>query len=219
MIRLPRFLLIWRPRRVVLPTLAAMACSLLTVPIAAQAEPMEFTFQRSDHRAIGFGLNFLIYGSGDITPGTTARLRDFVQRNSMIGGVKTLYLSSPGGSLMEGLTLGRYLRTEAFGTGISSLRPSGKDFDFGPADCLSACTLAFLGGVERHLPMGGSVFGVHRFYFTGGERTAQDSDVAQMISSQVVAYLREMDVDTGFFTEMARAGREEINALSAARMQ
>jgi hypothetical protein len=176
---------------------------------------MDFTFKRSDQRALGFGLHVFIYGTGDITPGTTARLRDFLQRNRISEGVLTLYLNSSGGSLGEGMTLGRFIRDRGMDTAVSTPHTLGRDAAF----CLSACSIAFLGGVQRYEPLSGRVLGVHRFYFTGEGRPAQESDVAQVVSPRVVAYLREMGVDTGFFTEMTRAGREEINVLSAARMR
>src|SRR4051794_28140556 len=90
-------------------TLASLSAPPSPPPAApprAWAEPMEFTVQRSDFREHGFGLHFLLYGSGDIEPGTVARLRAFVDRNRVTGGIVTLYLNSPGGSLAEGMSLG-----------------------------------------------------------------------------------------------------------------
>jgi hypothetical protein len=59
-----------------------------------------------------------------------------------------------------------------------------------------------------------SVYGVHRFYGS----SSFDADVAQVTSSAVVQYIREMGVDPDLFDEMTKAGREEINILSPPRL-
>lgn len=65
--------------------------------------------------------------------------------------VAELQLFSPGGSLSEGMLMGRLVRTRALATRIVS-----------GARCMSACNFIFMGGVVRTVEPGGA-FGVHMF--------------------------------------------------------
>ena len=84
-----------------------------------------------------------------------------------------------------------------------------------PAVCLSACTLAYLGGVFRFLD-DRSKYGVHRFFST---RQQFDSDAAQVVSSVVVQYIREMGADPNLFSQMTKAGKDEINVLARPQLE
>jgi hypothetical protein len=88
-----------------------------------------------------------------------------------------------------------------------------------PALCASACTLAFLGGVERTIGSR-NAYGVHRFFVNGADiaTSAEANDRAQIISSVIVGYIAEMGVDTALFREMAKAGSRDLNVLSGEQM-
>jgi hypothetical protein len=83
-----------------------------------------------------------------------------------------------------------------------------------PGVCLSACTLSYIGGVFRWLDPK-SMYGVHRFF----GNSSFGADAAQVVSSAVVQYIREMGVDPDLFEEMTKAGREEINVVSGRRLE
>ena len=67
--------------------------------------------------------------------------------------------------------------------------------------------MTFIGGRFRYLTAR-SRFGVHRFYFTRQNDNA--SDAAQIMSALVVAYIKDMEVDTALFTLSTNAGRDEM---------
>lgn len=122
-------------------------------------------------------------------------------------------LDSPGGSLLEGIELGRVIRDHGLFTYINKAgRDKHEDL---PGGCYSACTLAFLGGQFRFIDKE-SKFGVHRFYSVG--TTESDSDVSQILSAAIVQYIRDMGVDPDLFTEMTRAGKSEINILEHSKL-
>ena len=81
--------------------------------------------------------------------------------------------------------------------------------------CLSACAIAFIGGVQRYVP-GGSVFGVHRVSATA--RSSQDFAAGQIVAAQISAYIREMGVDSRLFDRMADTDKDRIYVLGAAEL-
>ncbi|HWL82774.1 MAG TPA: hypothetical protein VNR89_17630 [Roseomonas sp.] len=163
-----------------------------------------------------------LYGKGPIDETTPARLREAVRRYQVPPG-SWLNLSSPGGSLQAGLELGRTIRDLGLFTSVGE---RGNGFALGkpykappPALCASACVFAFLGGSRRQISEPNKL-GVHRFFFQGSDlaTSAQANDRAQIISSRIVSFLREMGVNTDLFAEMAKAGSHELNILSTQRM-
>src|ERR1700694_4156912 len=94
-----------------------------------------------------------------LIPALLIDLKRLLLRNNVIDG-SWLYLDSPGGNLFEGMKLGRVIRKHSLFTTVGKINPKPKG-DVLPAHCLSACTLAFLGG-EFRFWKDGSIFGVHR---------------------------------------------------------
>ena len=74
--------------------------------------------------------------------------------------------------------------------------------------------MAFLGGLYRWID-DKSHFGVHTLYADND----LGSDVDQQVSSQIIEYMKEMGVDAALFSEMAKAGGDEINILSSDRLR
>ena len=65
----------------------------------AASEPMTFSLWRADYRPRA-GLVQAVYADGTIEPGTAERFKDFLKANKLEPG-GTVYLNSPGGSLVE----------------------------------------------------------------------------------------------------------------------
>jgi hypothetical protein len=149
-----------------------------------------------------------IYATGTIDIGAPDRLRGLIKRYNIPAG-STVDISSPGGNLIAGMTLGRIFRAAGFDTDVGQSDPTDKTAAHS-GQCFSACTLAFLGGRWRFV-RSGSIYGVHRFYFK--KSTGQDSDAAQMISAGIIRYIREMGVDPDLFSEMTVAGRDDITLI------
>jgi hypothetical protein len=198
------------------------------------AEPMKFSLYRADLRP-QFGLIQDVYASGVIVSGTASAFTAFVQAHGVAPG-GTVLLDSPGGLLDEGLKLGDAIRSAGLNTDVG-VRGPGDDLRIGekfgenadrlihamgvdavppkklPGSCLSACTMAFLGGVQRYFNQG-SVYGVHRFSFPGNSSEPGYVDAAQITSGIVVGYIEKMGVDPKLFTRLTEAGPNDIRIIS-----
>lgn len=90
-----------------------------------------------------------------------------------------VWLDSPGGNPFEGFKLGRLIRSLQLATVV----PEG-------AFCASACTMAFLGGVQRRIE------GPYLVHAASPSDEADDMavvlDVAQIFSAEYVGFAREM---------------------------
>ncbi|MEO8669208.1 MAG: hypothetical protein ABI399_11870 [Bauldia sp.] len=143
---------------------------------------MEFT-------ATDRGINTVIEASGEVTAGDDQRLRDVAA--SVAANIKAmtqsadafrtrtvLELDSPGGNLGAGLQLGYAIRE----LGLATRVPDGKS-------CASACTYAFLGGLDRRVA---GPFGIHAMSTSEEKIEAGMLDDVQEISAILLAYAREM---------------------------
>lgn len=181
--------------------LGILACGLN--PAAAQRLSISASALPSRLEAALMGSARYVYLDGEIDADAAKRFETFVAAND-IPYTSTVVMNSPGGSLVAGIELGRAIRKRGFTTDVGTrIKRDGRD-GYEPGICMSACTLAFIGGRFRHLS-DGSRFGVHRFYFT--KRSDDASDIAQMMSALVVAHIRDMEVDTALFTLSTKAGR------------
>ena len=149
----------------------------------------------------------VIVGKGGIVPGTSQVLRDFLFMQGLGPALHhgmTLYLNSPGGSVADAIKLGRVIREHKLNTRVGGL---GGVTMASTADgiCVSACTLAFLGGIERSVQFN-AIYAVHRFF--RGDRGAgtADMDVAQLLAAEIQRYMREMEVDARLLELWVRAG-------------
>lgn len=165
---------------------------------------MEFELRRYDARHLGLDLYQSIYAAGSIESGDTRRLALLLDQWQVIPG-GTVVFDSPGGSLREGLALGRLIRERELHTDIRRMSADDGQVD-GPAQCASAAAWAYLGGVFRHIHPD-STFGIHRFY---SPDSRVDADVAQVLSGELVEYLGTMGIDPDVFRLSTIAGRDEI---------
>jgi hypothetical protein len=199
--------------------LVAALLSLISWPRLAHAQPqMTFHAEPPQQPEFIFGNAWNIFLDGQIDLGAPTRFKALVAQKK-IPANSMVYLNSPGGSLLAGLELGRLIRKAGFFTavrarGTLNLKLGNDRHNADPGVCLSACTLAYLGGTFRWLDPK-SVYGVHRISGNGDF----GPDAAQVASSMVVQYIREMGGDTDLFDEMTRAGREEINVLSKRHLE
>lgn len=187
-------------------------CSLLAglgfhSPALAE-QPMTFFADTSEQerfivQAMHGGV-YDIYASGEITEGTTDRFLAFVRAHNIEAA--KVHLNSPGGSLSEGMKLGRAFRALQFFTTVGLYNPTYEDGLNSTSICASACAYAFAGGVSRFLDQYTGRLGVHQFY--GVEGTGASEGTIQQISGLVVAYLDEMGVDAKAFTLSTAAERD-----------
>ena len=153
-----------------------------------------------------------IYADGEITAGTAERFTAFLQRNK--GCIKPgawVVFNSPGGNIIQGIQLGYAIRAGRFNTTIARRGDRSEE----PGYCLSACTMSFLGGVNRHPGPAGSVYGVHQFY---SDSQGIDMGSVQQVSALILLFVREMGTDPNYFTAMVQAGRNEVLPLTPPQM-
>ncbi len=190
---------------------AAVFCSPLCW--AQSQEQLEFHALQPLEPAEVFGNAWTIYADGPIDADAGPRLDRLIKDND-IPPKSLLYLNSPGGDFMGGITLGRVIRSALMLTYVG--RETADRLKPQAGECLGACALAFLGGDFRYL-VDGSIYGVHRFKAANAD--GQGADTAQVVSAEVVQYIRDMDVDPALFTEMSKVGPGEINRLSTADLK
>lgn len=166
---------------------------------------------------------------GDIVEGDAEKLRQAIETANGSGRlVISAGLYSRGGSLSEGLKIGRILRANRISTRApseastdmpdlficsmtaGSYLPLSNSVENPDCSCFSACALAWLGGVGR----GGSV-GLHRAYL--GDRDARYDDYESTISgaaTEVHAYLDEMRVPSFVFDKIMTTASADVVILS-----
>lgn|GEM_PF-3591993 len=124
-----------------------------------------------------------IFAEGDVEEGDVERLTEFLS-TTIIRKTIAIYLASPGGSLYEGMRLGRYFKANRIKTVVEDDRL-----------CASACALAFLGGRDNagnvwRSSTSNSKLGFHAF---SSSEALQDENLTQRVVSHVLAYGREVD--------------------------
>ena len=190
---------------------AIVALCCLTFPAHAESLSIQVEPADADQRT-GSDVRWTVFLEGKIDVGATDRVG---QELALIGDDRAdVYLDSPGGSLADAMRIGRLLRRVRANTllGKRGSRNSGVE----PGVCLSACAIAFLGGVKRYAA-GGSVFGVHRI--STAVHSDQDFAAGQIVAAQVSGYIREMGVDSHLFDRMAGTDKDRIYILGASEMR
>ena len=154
-----------------------------------------------------FGRSAHIEVEGEIREGDAEKIESFVGSLQFSDDLRIhVSFNSPGGSLSEGLRIGRYLLdlpvtvTTNINRGLST-----------PGECASACVFAFLGGHYRYL-MEGSRLGVHQFYLTDGNDLTANEGVAvsQFLAGEIVEFIGQARVKPEFFSLISSVNPSEI---------
>jgi len=158
---------------------------------------------------------FLI--EGVFQGGETLTLESFVGKLPPDKSVAVI-LNSPGGSLDEGLKLGRFFHRARISTFV---------LGYG-GGCASACAIAFLGGRDRdgrpsRVKMTGGSLGFHQFRRErpgGADKKYTKADIEQevaitrRIALAIIEYLSDIGEDMSFLHLMLKAPTAEVNLLS-----
>ncbi|MCC8931003.1 SH3 domain-containing protein [Rhizobium sp. 'Codium 1'] len=137
-----------------------------------------------------------------------ADLTPFIQAVQRAGGRGvTVVFNSPGGNPSKAIELGRLIRS----LGLSTLQPRS-------LECVSACALAFMGGVSRVAETGS--IGVHKSSFSDVSGISVDDAVSyiQQQTAETIAYLTEMGIDPGLLQLSLRYERDDMRYLSKSEM-
>ena len=174
--------------------------AILLAIVTFSGEPIEareMTFE------IEYGHTNMIFAEGEITKETPQRFKDFIKNTTFDGFRVVIGLNSDGGDLLGGIAFGAQIRSFGFQTDV---RSKG-----GSAVCLSACSLAFLGGEIREL-YPGSKLGFHQFYsdFNSNysyEKLVEEIEIAeaqsQVISAILLKYMLDMGATTDLFYKVS----------------
>lgn len=201
-----------RPRtlRALHSALIAGVAGAMSLFGAGAASALEF----AKHATDGDNVNAIAV-RGKVMPGDTAALKAYIARLP-VKPVTAVYLDSPGGSLEEGMALGRYfhsagIRTIVAGAGVV---------------CSSACSTAFLGGrdAETGKPWrakgSAAHLGFHSFRFDWPDRSYTASDMSRAIAKTqamtlaMAEYLKEVDAGLEFLRARLRAPATGMHFMS-----
>jgi hypothetical protein len=152
-----------------------------------------------------------IYAEGPIVLGTALKFQVLIDRFHVLPGASVEF-DSPGGNVQEAMRLGETIRAAGLNTEVPRSPESRSDSMHG---CVSACTLSFLGGVNRNVSSGAR-FGVHML---SAELAGVSPQTAMQLGQKSIAdlssYVSRMGVKTEFVSELTRARPEQVNVLSA----
>ncbi len=168
-----------------------------------------------------------IYATGSIDVDAAARLSQLVKSERIAPGTVVAF-SSPGGNVVGSMRLGQAIRDLKLNTNVfrkgkeltAHFRgEDGLDHTSAvklrvpkAADCASACTYAYLGGVQRHLSFE-SRLGIHQFHFPASAPSGGAED-AQLLSASIVAYLAAMGAEPTLFSASALFKTDQLRFLT-----
>jgi hypothetical protein len=190
----------------------AVSLWLLTAGSAVSALEIEVSY--TDNRPL-FPPALWVRLSGDIAAGDTDRLSSAIQPYMGRDIYEAVFtFDSGGGSLSEGILLGKFIANLPFVTLGQVGGPNQAD-----GICASACVLSYLGTDYRFLH-GGSQIGVHRFSAPNSSLDSATSMIlAQEISGEIISHIREMRADPELYELMAATDFMDIMWVPLAELE
>ena len=167
-----------------------------------------------------------ISAEGEIVEDSASRLEKFLKAHPDAGGL-IVRLHSGGGDLVASMEIGRVIRQRGLRTAVSHtiFEPvTAKDTlsaRYAKGACASACTYAFLGGVERMIDET-SRLGVHQFYSEtprGGRGSRGSFSVAQTAINDLGIYMAEMGVSGQLILAAAATAPVNMHWLSRGELE
>lgn len=138
--------------------------------------------------------------AGRIGPASASWFREQLDAAKLTSG-DVLFLSSPGGSLDQGLIMGAVVRSRGLTTVVGKAESEGRPQ---PSRCASACVFVFAGGKVREA-MPRSMLGVHQFSSTSsrGDESANDLVArTQQTTGMILDYMTRMGVSPSIMQAM-----------------
>ena len=163
----------------------------------------------SRHSADSSGLN-AIAATGRIEAGDSEKLLRYLSALPRKPNT-AIYLSSPGGSLIEGLKLGYLFKEMRLKTVVEGDRPNNL--------CASACALAFLGGHDSQgrpwrSSTTSSLLGYHQFYCGDGQQCRDE----QAAVSAILRFGRDVAAPLEIFIEMFNRPPQDMHWFSTSEL-
>jgi len=183
----------------------------------------------------GEGPREYIFADGYICSETDKKFEDFLKQNPPKGPNTTVVLNSGGGDLAAGMRMGLIIRKQKLWTQVGSefplmipenenIRPDAVPYISEPAappfagNCASACTLTFMGGINRTINYA-SNYGVHQFEAANQNSNANTESETEAAAAAVVAYLSEMGVSPNYMVYMVKKTGNDVTNLTMAELQ
>lgn len=189
------------------PSRLLLAAFALALAVGARAEAMTFETVSGPAECAGHAC---VLASGAIDGHTSRDFEAFLKERKIArGGV--VVLNSEGGDLMESLKLGNEIREAGLATTVREYDKGSGQFRDGGA-CASACTYAFLGGVERSVGKGARI-GVHQIY-TAGDTWALSAQDGLELMSLVAVHVRRMCGDLDLLIPAMKTRPGDMHWLS-----
>jgi hypothetical protein len=150
--------------------------------------------------------NGRLLARGRIDPGTAEAFAAEVEKRGAY--VKTVVLSSPGGSVSDAIKMGRLIRAKGFATEVEN-----------GGYCASSCPLVFAGGVERRAGEKAAI-GVHQIFAGAGQagRLGDGMTGAQRVSAECQRYLRDMGIDLEVWVHAMETPKERLYYFKPAEL-
>ncbi len=162
----------------------------------ANAESMSFKLQSLD---ICKNCR-VILAEGEITESTPLALEHFLEASKIpyqADKSTTVFLNSPGGSVIAGLRLGEIFRRNGFDThiGLAKSKISQSITKTQGAICASSCAYAFLGGNKRSIEPGAR-YGLHQISVASDKSSPTQATVSQTQDTlaSIIKYIERMGV-------------------------
>ncbi|MGM0583909.1 MAG: hypothetical protein ACQEUZ_04600 [Pseudomonadota bacterium] len=181
------------------------AAFALTTLVATGAEALEFSVEHFEPNLINDrALHVTISGRFEV--GDADRLAALLDRETWpdLGRILLMF-DSGGGSLMEGIRIGRLLASRSAVTTAQVGNMNRPD-----AICASACVLAYLGADYRYLSASRRI-GVHKFSTDSEIAGDEAMALAQDLSGIIVSHIIDNRADPALFDRMVRTGPREID--------
>jgi hypothetical protein len=188
-------------------TLVVVACLAPAQDSFAESAPIRGAYLQIESVSVDRGRRWMLYLDGMIESGADQRLAQFVDQQGIAQA--DVYFNSPGGSLLAGMAIGRFLRERGFDTHVGTRTSNVRR----PADgvCYSACPFAYAGGVQRSLRKG-SVLGVHRA--RNRVPLADDEAFERRVQADATRYLLEMGASPQLAELMRKVPAGRIRVLT-----
>lgn len=190
---------------------------------AVLAEPMGFQIARVGlNGACRGGCVDVIVAEGEINNETAGQFVSFLADNLRDRNLRPLVLiESPGGTVLGAMQLGAVFRRLGAAVMVAAARgtQASGSLRLVPADCLSACVYAFMGGKKRLVPSI-SRLGIHRmvvdlhsYSLFGGEESERVYGSPDFVAA-LASYTRAMGVNPLVIAYAERIAPEAIHILS-----
>lgn len=206
------------PSATLMLLLACLSGGCTTAQPSSLQSPMQFSVIRPCESNASTCEPRLL-ASGRFERDSATRLADFLATDAgrPVPAPTTVLFNSPGGNIAGAMEMGRLIRRLKLDTRVSATLPPTLAGSTAPAAvCASACALAFLGGVRRHVEPGAR-FGVHQFALAAGGNLGDSATQGTMV--RLAAYITDMGVDRRLLDIASLVPPDKMHWITQAQAQ